>query len=93
MIGSAATSKRLMVGSSICSRQPLANGRDLLAHFGGGGLRIDLEPQLDADARQALGRASRSTRLTPLMPATASSIGRVTSVSTSSGPAPGIRRR
>src|SRR5688572_25757914 len=29
------------------------------------------------------------TRLTPLMPATASSIGRVTSVSTSSGPAPG----
>ena len=29
------------------------------------------------------------TRFTPLMPATASSIGRVTSVSTSSGPAPG----
>ena len=29
------------------------------------------------------------TRLTPAMPATASSTGRVTSVSTSSGPAPG----
>ena len=37
-------------------RQRAANGRDLLADFGGGRLRIDLEPQLDADARDALGR-------------------------------------
>ena len=56
MIGSAATSNRSMVGSSICSRQPVADGGHLLAHFRGGGLRIDFEPQLDADAREALGR-------------------------------------
>ena len=37
-------------------RQPLADRRDFLADFGGGGLRIDLEAQLDADAREPLGR-------------------------------------
>ena len=32
-----------------------ANSSDLLADFGGGGLRIDFEAQLDADARHAFG--------------------------------------
>ena len=35
-------------------RKPLADRRDLLAHLGGGRLRIDFEPQLDADARHPL---------------------------------------
>ncbi len=37
-------------------RQLAADGGDLLANLGGGGLRIDLEPQLDADARESFGR-------------------------------------
>ena len=37
-------------------RQLAANGRDLFADFGGRRLRVDFEPQLDADARDALGR-------------------------------------
>lgn len=68
--------------------QRAANGGHLFTDFSRRRLRIDFEPQLDTNARDTSVDVEM-TFLTPLMPATASSIGRVTSVSTSSGPAPG----
>src|SRR4030095_1931862 len=42
-------------------RQPLADRRDFLTHFRGRALRIDLEAQLEADAREAFGRGRDDT--------------------------------
>ena len=53
-IGSAETSKRLIVGL-ICSGSRGSNRRDLFAHLRRGRLRIDFQAQLDADHRHALG--------------------------------------
>ncbi len=87
-IGSAETSNRLMIGSLICSgsRARIAatfSRTSAVAACGSISSRSSM-PTMDSPSAEV-----EITRLTPLMPATASSIGRVTSVSTSSGPAPG----
>jgi hypothetical protein len=88
MIGSAETSNLTIVGSSISrgsrSRIAATFSRTSAAAFCGSTSSCSSTP---TRANESVERDS--TRFTPLMPATASSIGRVTSVSISSGEAPG----
>ena len=88
MIGSAVTSKRTIVGSSICSGRRLriaaTFSRTSAAATCGSTSSRNSRPTRENDSVEL-----ETTRFTPLIPATASSMGLVTSVSTSSGDAPG----